>query len=172
MSDICSVTGCGSATHAKGWCAKHYRRWRRHGDPTLTLRPGVDDYPIAILLAQVLAVPGDCWEWGGSIDPHGYGRQGHRLAHRLVYERMVGPIPDGLDIDHLCRVRCCVNPKHLEPVTRQTNHLRGVNQSAVLHVAGVCLNGHDLNEHAYRRKTTGNVVYCRVCRNDKRRASR
>lgn len=172
MSAICSVNECEAVAVARGWCSKHYRRWWRRGDPTSTLRPGVDGYPLALLLARVQSVPGDCWEWGGAIDPHGYGRQGHLLAHRLVYERMVGPISEGLDLDHLCRVRNCVNPEHLEPVTRQTNHLRGVSQSAVLHVAGVCQNGHALDEHAYRRKSTGNVVYCRICRNDKRRVSR
>lgn len=66
-----------------------------------------------------------CWIWNGQSDTNGYARfkyQGRRqLAHRAVYEQEVGPIRDGLDIDHLCRVRNCVNPTHLEAVTRAVN---------------------------------------------------
>jgi hypothetical protein len=75
-----------------------------------------------------------CWLWIAAIDPqNGYGRFGDWQdgrtrsfwAHRLSYELYVGPIPDGLVIDHLCRTRCCVNPDHLEPVLHLTNVLRG-----------------------------------------------
>ena len=67
-----------------------------------------------------------CWDWTGYVMPNGYGKltiPGSRsnLAHRLMYEELVGPIPKGLDIDHLCRNRACVNPEHMEPVTRQIN---------------------------------------------------
>ena len=68
---------------------------------------------------------GDCWEWTGARTS-GYGHlrmsEGvYRRAHRVVYERMVGPIPEGLTIDHRCRNKACVNPDHLEPVTNQEN---------------------------------------------------
>lgn len=70
-----------------------------------------------------------CWIWVGRLNRNGYGRicLGGRepMAHRVSYELHVGPIPDGLVLDHLCRVRCCVNPFHLEPVTVQVNTLRG-----------------------------------------------
>ncbi|HZL17755.1 MAG TPA: HNH endonuclease signature motif containing protein [Polyangia bacterium] len=74
----------------------------------------------------------DCWLWGGYIDTAGYGR--FRLnnprrqigAHRQAYEMVIGPVPDGLVLDHLCRRTSCVNPAHLEPVTHRTNVLRGV----------------------------------------------
>lgn len=73
-----------------------------------------------------------CWLWVGAIDKNtGYGRfhagDGRRTvnAHRFAYETFVGPIPPGLDLDHLCRVRACVRPSHLEPVTRRENLLRG-----------------------------------------------
>jgi hypothetical protein len=73
---------------------------------------------------------GDCWEWQGNRSlEYGYGRVGYggrvHLAHRLFYEALVGPIPEGLQLDHLCRNPPCVNPDHLEPVTMQENIRRG-----------------------------------------------
>lgn len=80
------------------------------------------------LLADRIAVEGECWISRGS-DVRGYRRitwNGKRqYAHRVVYEQMVGPVPDGLDLDHLCRVRSCCRPDHLEPVTRAENIRRG-----------------------------------------------
>lgn len=71
----------------------------------------------------------DCWIWQKATMEDGYavGRRNGRswLMHRWYYEQHIGPIPDGLQIDHLCRVRCCVNPAHLEPVTQTENRLRG-----------------------------------------------
>lgn len=70
-----------------------------------------------------------CWSWLGDRTPYGYGRFSFRgravAAHRFAYELLRGPIPDGLVIDHLCRVKHCVNPAHLEPVTQRENVLRG-----------------------------------------------
>lgn len=70
-----------------------------------------------------------CWVWRGGRMPFGYGSvwlDGRtRLAHRVFYERLVGPIPDGLQLDHLCRNPPCVNPAHLEPVTHTENSRRG-----------------------------------------------
>lgn len=70
-----------------------------------------------------------CWQWTGSLARGGYGSigfEGHTLrAHRVAYEALVGPIPEGLVLDHLCRNRGCVNPTHLEPVTLHENLLRG-----------------------------------------------
>lgn len=75
-----------------------------------------------------------CWLWMGVVGNHGYGvvsftrkpKTLWALAHRLSYEEFIGPIPKGLHIDHLCRVRCCINPQHLEPVTCAENLRRGI----------------------------------------------
>jgi hypothetical protein len=71
--------------------------------------------------ARVSRIPGQCWEWLGPKDWHGYGRHSNFVAHRIAYELAVGPIPLGLVIDHLCRNPSCVNPEHLEPVTNKVN---------------------------------------------------
>jgi len=77
-----------------------------------------------------------CWIWMGKIDPDGYGHIGtgsmrkgtakHHLVHRVAYEQLRSPIPSGLALDHLCRVRCCCNPDHLEPVTARENTFRAI----------------------------------------------
>lgn len=91
----------------------------------------------------------DCWEWVGSRSQDGYGvvtirdpRKVGRYAHRVVYEALVGPIPEGLTIDHLCRNRGCVNPDHLEPVTVRENTLRGVGPTAINARKDRCVRGH------------------------------
>lgn len=67
---------------------------------------------------------GGCWLWTGSVQSSGYGSWGGqgKLAHRLAYEDLVGPVPHGLVLDHLCHVRLCVNPDHLNPVTIAVNN--------------------------------------------------
>lgn len=80
------------------------------------------------LLSKIDA-SGDCWDWTAYVDPKGYAKfqiyPAVHYVHRLVYEWLVGPIPAGYQIDHLCRRRHCVNPDHLEPVPARTNALRG-----------------------------------------------
>lgn len=85
-----------------------------------------------------------------------------QIAHRFAYEELVGPIPKGLDLDHLCRVRNCVNPAHLEPVTRRVNLSRGMGQSAVACRTGLCKRGHSL-ANAYVRPNGRRD--CRECAN-------
>jgi hypothetical protein len=115
----------------------------------------------------------DCWLWTGHRNKNtGYGIVSWRLkasyAHRVVYELLVGgPIPDDLELDHLCRVHACVNPAHLEPVTHRINMLRGANPRMVAHRNGTCQEGHPASE--FYRRADGRVVYCKACRRERRR---
>jgi len=114
-----------------------------------------------------------CWLWIGCGNHRGYGQIKiagvQHLAHRVSYELFVGPIPAGLQIDHLCRVRCCVNPSHLEPVTGLENARRGLggsNESAKTH----CPQG-----HAYTPENTcvcRGARHCRQCNRDRARVRR
>ena len=108
-----------------------------------------------------------CWLWTAAI-ARGYGvfwfegRQGP--AHRYAYERWAGPIPDGLQLDHLCRVRNCVNPNHLEPVTCRENLLRGETFNATNAARTHCPQGHEYDEkntYVWRSQR-----HCRPCRAD------
>lgn len=137
---------------------------------------------LARFLAKVEDAPcpveglGPCLLWTGAIQSAGYAllkpdgprRTAPVLAHRLAYEHWVGPIPDGLQIDHLCRVRACVRPEHLEPVTRHENQRRGARG---LHDGRErCVSGRHLLE--------GNVYewrgrrYCRPCQTEAAAARR
>lgn len=115
-----------------------------------------------------------CWEWTGAINGHGYGHikiEGRMVpAHRVAYEFLVNPIPEGLDLDHLCRTRHCVRPTHLEPVTRRTNILRGKNFSAHYARQTHCKRGHEFTpENTYE---WGTSRHCRTCRRERDRQSR
>jgi hypothetical protein len=117
-----------------------------------------------------------CWLWTGRVETNGYGRLSVSSdvtplwAHRYAYELHKGAIPEGLQIDHLCRVRHCVNPGHLEAVTLRENLMRGEGFGAKNIKKTHCPKGHEY--------TTENTIiykswrYCRTCRNIQRRARR
>lgn len=125
---------------------------------------------------RIEVAPTGCWIWIGGIQSGGYGHvvdkrprdeKRHRmmLAHRFVYEELVGPIPDGLHLDHLCRVRPCVNPEHLEPVTVLENNLRSAHCNKTH-----CKHGHALTgENSY---VQGRSRECRTCRRIQQRRFR
>jgi len=104
-----------------------------------------------------------CWEWKRSIGTHGYGVFSRvSLAHRFSYERFKGKIPKGLQIDHLCRNKKCVNPDHLEAVTGKINSLRG-DRAKIQRSKTHCLKGHEYTEENTYRYPDGRRS-CEVCR--------
>lgn len=131
MGRRCDIEGCSREHYGHGWCSLHYRRARRNGgDPLKRQRlrgESVEDRFWAKVDAR-----GICWLWtAGQVGVEGrkYGRFGitakdKRLAHVYAWQILVGPVPEGLQLDHLCRVPLCVNPDHLEPVTPRENWRR------------------------------------------------
>jgi hypothetical protein len=111
-----------------------------------------------------------CWLWIGGQNGVGYGvawPDGKQTyAHRFAYELLVGPIPSGLDLDHLCRVRYCVRPDHLEPVTRQENLRRGRGHGSEI----ACPRGHPYDE-GNTRVSCGHR-FCRTCDREYQRRKR
>jgi hypothetical protein len=114
-------------------------------------------------LRQKIEVTDSCWIWRGHVKANGYGAagQGHQ-AHRRVYELLVGPISDGLQLDHLCRVLACVNPAHLEPVTPRENGRRGNSPWGINARKTHCVHGHEFTpENTY--VTRRGQRHCREC---------
>lgn len=118
----------------------------------------------------------ECWEWTAFCGPKGYGRFGIAAgvtiqAHRFAYENRVGPIPAGLQIDHLCRNPSCVNPSHLEPVTPKENTKRGAaggfragSAPDWQRAKGSCPRGHEYTpENTYSPPSRPTARYCRQC---------
>lgn len=140
----CSVDGCASTSRARGYCNRHYLRAIRHGDPTA----GRDVYssPEDAFKART-RWRGDCLEWTGSHNGAGYGeiRVNYKLiyAHRYAWERVNGPIPEGMVIDHICMNPKCVNMMHLRTATASQNnsHLPGAQPNSTSQVRNVHRSG-------------------------------
>lgn len=117
---------------------------------------------------------GGCWRWTGQTDKDGYGivspyRQNQKKAHRVSFELFEGPIPAGMQIDHLCRVRSCVNPDHLLPVTCHENIVRG--DTGTRDARTACPAGHPYDEINTLRNARGHRQ-CRTCHRERERARR
>lgn len=118
-----------------------------------------------------------CWVWQAGLSSQGYGVYKKQGAHRVIYKMYKGDIPEGLTLDHLCRVRNCVNPDHLEPVTQAENNRRGDHSNCGEHLAEVqrkkthCPQGHEYNENNTRYDYTSTrgvrARRCKQCDIDK-----
>lgn len=115
-----------------------------------------------------------CWLWIGAIQSKGYGNYQSRLAHRVSYERSVGKIPDGLTLDHRCRVTSCVNPAHLTPMTQKKNNSLGYSPTALNARKTHCSKGHEFTPENTRGvvRDDGNRRYCKTCNQIWKKASR
>ena len=106
------------------------------------------------ILTMLVTKTATCWEWKGSVNTSGYGQHGsHKmpnsetLAHRKFYVMAHGPIPKGMQIDHLCRNKLCVNPDHLEAVNPKENLMRAPTQVTTVNANKThCIHGHEFNE--------------------------
>lgn len=118
--------------------------------------------PAYDFLAMHTVQPDGCWYFTGKRNPKGYGLAGmHGSAHRYYYKQLVGPIPEGLTIDHLCKVTYCVNPAPMEPVTVEENTRRA---RAAKRDRTHCPYGHELTEdNTYTYPVTGSRE-CKICR--------
>lgn len=156
----------------------HYQRWRRKGTPERGQLADFDRFMQYV--DQNGPVPptrpdlGPCWIWTRSTIK-GYGKFSTPTvrnigAHRWLYQHLNGPV-GALDLDHLCRVRRCVNPTHLEPVTRQVNLARGVRADS-MSTRTHCSNGHPYDEANTGRTPDGKERWCRTCKREKTRARR
>jgi len=167
----CTVPDCDEPHFARSLCSKHYGRWQRGKKLPIPVR---DAYHLTVAERFWSKVNKDgpiwrgspCWLWTASSGGKGGygqfqlggGKSKMVRAHRWSYEAVVGFIPEGLELDHLCRVRLCVNPSHLEPVTHRENDLRAH------HLRQTCYKGHPLD--GFRKAGTGRAGsrYCKTCR--------
>lgn len=168
----CSCPDCDNPAKAsRGWCWKHYYRWYRTGSTDDPRRS-----PEQRFFARIDRLPSDCWQWDSAFT-HGYGKffanGRHHLVHRWSYEHFIGPIPEGLTVDHrchdehagcaggpICPHRRCVNPQHLKLTTGPANASRSV-KSWQTH----CKRGHEFTEvNTYRANGRRTCITCRTAR--------
>lgn len=128
----------------------------------------LDRFTLARFFSRIELMENGCWLWRAALnsdwaDGTSYGCFNGTSAHRVAYLWFVGPIPPGYQIDHLCRVRGCVNPAHLEAVTQGTNRLR----ASLFELVGLCRRGHEMtpsNMGMMKNGAKGTVRICIRCR--------
>lgn len=157
MEASCSVADCNNPILARGWCRACYKRWQKYGDP-------LAGQPRRLGFWSNVDKSEGCWSWTGYRNALGYGVGGKgpgkaysKYAHVRSYQMLVGEVPDGMELDHLCRNPSCVNPAHLDPVTHQENVRRGLHGRVRTH----CPQGHpydEANTYIYNGRS-----HCRTC---------
>jgi hypothetical protein len=162
----CLEAGCTTTAHAREYCNIHYQRKLKNGSlkplKTLNSRPPEERF------WDFVTKTSTCWLWHGRTDRDGYGAfcanyRDYR-AHRYSYMQLIGDIPEGLVIDHLCRVRNCVNPEHMEPVTGTENTMRGEGAGAQNSQKTHCKYGHEYTEENTYRYNNGKWRNCKTCK--------
>ncbi|WP_396127281.1 HNH endonuclease signature motif containing protein [Corynebacterium sp. MSK071] len=159
----CTVDGCSKPVRAIGYCAAHYKRNRRWGDPLggRRARTFAESFELYVVRTN------DCWEWSGTKYRTGYTKlaSGRKqiLGHRWAYEHYRGEIPSGMVIDHLCRNRGCVNPAHMEVVTNEENLRRGAGYAIQNGMRSTCINGHEYTPENTYVEPNGKNIRCRAC---------
>lgn len=155
----CEATGCDRPARAKGLCNMHHHRLLRSGD--------AEGFSLERRFFDHIACETErgCWQWDMPHEETGYGQFAGGRAHRWSYQFFVGDIPNGLELDHLCRNRACVNPWHLDPVPCRVNILRGEGLAAQNARKTHCLRGHAFTEaNTYRPPSQPRSRHCRKCR--------
>ena len=174
---LCADPECERAAWCRGLCSRHYIADQYRDKP-----PPNDSEIADRLFPKIVENPDtNCWEWQG----RGHARTGHgmfyynalgkmvtRYVHIWMWEFLVGPIPEGLQLDHLCRVTNCCNPVHLEPVTSKVNTLRGEGIAAVNARKTECVRGHPLDGPDADVFVYRDMRYCRACKRIREREKR
>src|SRR6266498_3719295 len=170
----CSENGCDRPARKRGLCNTHYERQRLAGvfkiqerDPVIRLWSRIDkNGPVPTYRPDL----GPCWIWQGATTS-GYGRVyfDGRLqpVHHVVWFLTIGAFPDGRQADHLCRVRACCRPYHIEPVTQRINLMRGASPAAGYARRSHCAAGHPLegpDADVYIHPDHPTWRHCRKCR--------
>ena len=164
----CATSDCIAPVKARGLCQRCYRRNWEHA------RKGVPPNLEERFWSKVdVGHPLGCWQWTGAKDTSGYGHvtrsRKRKRSHRVAYEYLLGPIPAGLQIDHLCKNKVCVNPDHLEPVTHQENLRRGESPPMKNARRTECRRGHRYEDVYVDRD---GARHCRECRRVRRAEAR